>query len=87
MTNVHSSRAAQVDLVFLSRICTDHLVRTGQFRPGPGTTSGSVGQLGRVVEDRVEIVVNDGSKELVSTVIQELKKASSTTRVYESTPS
>ncbi|PBK88876.1 hypothetical protein ARMGADRAFT_344803 [Armillaria gallica] len=47
---------------------------TGQFRPGPGTTSGSVGQLGRVVEDRVEIVVNDGSKELVSTVIQELKK-------------
>ncbi|KAK0235303.1 GTP cyclohydrolase 1 type 2/Nif3 [Armillaria nabsnona] len=49
---------------------------TGQFRPGPGAdpTLGAVGQLGRVEEDRVEIVVNDGSKELVSTVIQELKK-------------
>ncbi|SJL09349.1 uncharacterized protein ARMOST_12727 [Armillaria ostoyae] len=49
---------------------------TGQFRPGPGAdpTLGPVGQLGRVEEDRVEIVVNDGSKELVSKAIQELKK-------------
>ncbi|KAK0421820.1 GTP cyclohydrolase 1 type 2/Nif3 [Armillaria borealis] len=49
---------------------------TGQFRPGPGAdpSLGPVGQLGRVEEDRIEIVVNDGSKELVSTVIQELKK-------------
>ncbi|KAK0450392.1 GTP cyclohydrolase 1 type 2/Nif3 [Desarmillaria tabescens] len=49
---------------------------TGQFRPGPGAdpTVGPVGQLGRVEEDRVEIVVNDGSKEIVSETIQELKK-------------
>ncbi|KAK0186625.1 GTP cyclohydrolase 1 type 2/Nif3 [Armillaria mellea] len=48
----------------------------GQFRPGPDTnpTVGSVGQLGRVEEDRVEIVVNDGKKEIVCQAIEELKK-------------
>ncbi|KAK0473374.1 GTP cyclohydrolase 1 type 2/Nif3 [Armillaria novae-zelandiae] len=49
---------------------------TGQFRPGPGASPplGSVGQLDRIEEDRVEIVVNDGKKEIVSKAIQELKK-------------
>ncbi|KAK0199903.1 hypothetical protein DFS33DRAFT_1365686 [Desarmillaria ectypa] len=49
---------------------------TGQFRltPNSNPSLGPVGQLERVEEDRIEIVVNDGSKETVSKVIQELKK-------------